>query len=112
MPLLTFLDLSNNKIAEIYEKNFDKQALLQTLYLNHNRIAKIAPKSFESLLQLRILDLSYNKLKTLTFDMFGAKFAGNKLRKINLSFNELTVIDAALFATLRGLTSLNVSGVS
>lgn len=112
LPLLTNLDISENKITEIHEKNFFKQTLLQTLLISGNRIEKIAPKSFENLLQLRVFDLSKNKLKTFTNDFFGIKFTSNKLRKLNLSFNELSTIDALLFASLRNLVSLNLSFVS
>lgn len=114
LPLLTFMDLSNNLLPEILEKHFLKLLNLQTLYLHHNRIEKIANKAFESLLQLRVLDISRNKLKTFTLEMFGgiSKFTGNKLRKLNLSNNRLMVLDTSLFANLKNLVYLNLAFVS
>lgn len=100
-------------MTEILEKTFNKVLNLQTLYIHNNRIEKIANKAFESLLQLRILDISRNKLKTFTLEMFGGnKFTGNKLRKLNLSYNKLMVLDTSLFANLKNLISLNLAFVS
>ncbi|XP_070510072.1 leucine-rich repeat-containing protein 15-like [Chironomus tepperi] len=109
LPLLTFLDLCNNKIPEIYQKTFMKQTLLQTLYLDNNKIAKIHPNAFENNLQLRNLDLSVNKIKTFTAEYFGTKFGGNRLRKLNLAQNEISTVDANLFAILKNLVMLNLS---
>lgn len=113
LPLLTFLDLSNNIMTEILEKTFQKVLSLQTLHIHNNRIEKIANKAFESLLQLRTFDISRNRLKTFTLEMFGGnKFTGNKLRKLNLSYNKLMVLDTSLFSNLRNLISLNLAFVS
>lgn len=113
MPLLTLLDLSNNKISEIFEKNFFKSTLLVTLNIGRNRIAKIAPKSFEKLLMLKNLDISNNKLESLTVEMFGGNlFAANKLRKLNFSNNLIATLKVNLFALLVNLATLDVSGVS
>ncbi|KAG5678516.1 hypothetical protein PVAND_008183 [Polypedilum vanderplanki] len=109
LPLLTFLDISNNRITDINDRVFFKQTLLQTLNLSKNRIATITVKSFENLLQLRTMDISYNKLKTFNYDLFGNKFTGNRLRKLNLNNNELVSLDNSLFAVLRNLVSLNLS---
>ncbi|KAL7050479.1 hypothetical protein ACKWTF_004095 [Chironomus riparius] len=109
LPLLTYLDISHNKITEIHQKNFVKQTLLQSLYLDSNKIDKIQPNAFENNLQLRNLDLSVNKIKTFTTALFGTKFGGNRLRKLNLAQNELADIDANLFAILKNLVTLNLS---
>lgn len=112
--MLTFLDVSNNLLTEIIDKNYQKLLNLQILNLHHNRIEKIASKAFESLLQLRNLDISHNKITTFTLDLFGGsnKFTGNKLRKVNLSNNKLMTLDSTLFAILKNLVSLNLSFVS
>ena len=68
--------------------------------------------AFENNLQLRNLDLSVNKIKTFTTALFGTKFGGNRLRKLNLAQNELADIDANLFAILKNLVTLNLSSVS
>jgi Leucine-rich repeat (LRR) protein len=57
------------------------------------------------------MDMSYNKLKAFTYDFFGNKFTTNRLRKLNLNNNELAKLDNNLFAVLRNLVSLNLSGV-
>lgn len=113
LTTMTFLDLSNNKLTEIYAQNFIKSTSLLTLYICHNRIAKIAPKSFEKMLMLRTMDISDNKLETFTAEMFGGNlFAGNKLKKLNLSLNLLTTLKASLFALMLNLVTLDLSGVS
>lgn len=113
LNVLTFLDLSDNKIVEIFDKNFMKSTTLQVLKLGRNRISKIAPKSFEKMLALKSLDISNNKLETFTPEMFnGNSFAGNKLRKLNLSFNLLTTLKENLFSLLLSLTHLDLSSVS
>lgn len=113
LPLLTFLDMSNNKITEIFEKNFQKSTALLTLYLCHNRINKIAPKSFEKLLMMKTLDVSSNKLDVFKPEMFGGNlFAGNKLKKLYLSNNLLSVLNGNVFAILVNLGTLYLSGVS
>lgn len=112
LSVLTFLDLSNNKIVEIFDKNFMKSNVLQTLNMHHNRISKIAPKSFEKMLALKTLDISNNKLETFTAEMFnGNAFAGNKLRKLDLSVNLLTALKENLFALLLSLNHLDLSSV-
>lgn len=113
LPLLTFLDMSNNKITEIFEKNFQKSTALLTLYLCHNRINKIAPKSFEKLLMMKTLDVSSNKLDVFKPEMFGGNlFAGNKLKKLNLSNNLLSILNGNVFAIFVNLGTLYLSGVS
>lgn len=105
--------MSNNKITEIFEKNFQKSTQVQTLYLCHNRINKIAPKSFEKLLMMKTLDVSNNKLDVFKPEMFGGNlFAGNKLKKLNLSNNLLSILNGNVFAILVNLGSLYLSGVS
>lgn len=89
-----------------------KQTLLQTLYLDNNKIEKINPNAFENNLQLRNLDLSVNKIKAFTMTFFGTKFGGNRLRKLNLAQNEISSLDASLFAILKNLVTLNLSSVS
>ena len=109
---MTFLDVSNNKISEIFEKNFLKSSSLQTLYICHNRISKIAPKSFEKLLMLKTMDISNNKLQSFSFEMFGGSaFTGNKLRKLNLSNNMLTILNPVLLALFVNLVYLDLSEV-
>ena len=109
---MTFLDVSNNKISEIFEKNFLKSSSLQTLYICHNRISKIALKSFEKLLMLKTMDISNNKLQSFSFEMFGGSaFTGNKLRKLNLSNNMLTILNPVLLALFVNLVYLDLSEV-
>lgn len=113
LPYLVNLDLSNNKLTEIYEKNFQKSLVLQDLNLSNNRIAKIAPKSFETLKMLKTMDMSNNKMETFTAEMFaGNLFVGNKLRKLSLNDNQLTSLKGNLFALLTNLNHLNISNVS
>lgn len=110
---MLILNLSHNKIVEIYELNFQKSTLLHDLNLSHNYIAKIAPKSFVKLLMLKSLDLSNNKLETFSQDLFGGSlFTGNKLRKLDLSYNQLTALKGSLFALFVNLAILDLSNVS
>jgi Leucine-rich repeat (LRR) protein len=113
LTLMTFLDLSNNKITEIYVQNFAKSSALQTLNLSENRIKTIAPNAFSKLLALMTLDLSNNKLEAFKSEFFGADlFKENKLRRLNLSNNLLTTLSLNLFKVLVGLSTLEVNNVS
>lgn len=61
---------------------------------------------------LKTLDISDNKLGAFTADLFsGNLFAGNKLKKLNLSKNLITNLNADVFALLLSLGVLDLSEV-
>ncbi len=61
---------------------------LERLFLSHNQITEIS-RNITDLAHLTILDLSHNRITSLppTSD-----WSGNRLNKLNLSFNQLNVL--------------------
>ena len=81
------LDASNNKITDlpIGAANFWMHSL-ERLILSHNSITEIS-RNITELNHLTLLDLSHNRIKTLPPT---SAWSGNRLNKLNLSFNQLT----------------------
>ena len=61
---------------------------LERLYLAYNKISEIS-RNITELTHLTVLDLSHNKIRFLPPTSF---WTGNRMNKLNLSFNLLTVL--------------------
>ncbi|XP_067835873.1 biglycan-like [Heptranchias perlo] len=82
----TLLDLQNNKITEIKEKDFKGLSKLYALYLVNNKISKVHPKAFLPLATIQKLYLSKNALveipKNLPQSLVELRIHENRIKKV------------------------------
>ncbi|XP_042879793.1 oplophorus-luciferin 2-monooxygenase non-catalytic subunit-like [Penaeus japonicus] len=90
---LTFLSLYNNQITYYVTNGQNDLPNLSTLVLKQNQITVIFASAF-SYASLTELDLSHNKIATIGKDAFAAL---NKLKNLNLSYNQLTRLEDCWF---------------
>ncbi|XP_044157688.1 asporin [Bufo gargarizans] len=80
------LDLQNNKIKEIKEKDLQGLTALSALFLNNNKLYKVHPKAFQSTNKLRRLYLSHNQLteipSNLPKSLAELRIHDNKVKKV------------------------------
>ncbi|XP_063282549.1 asporin [Pelobates fuscus] len=80
------LDLQNNKIKEIREKDLQGLTNLYALFLNNNKVYKVHPKAFQSTKKLRRLYFSHNQLteipSNLPQSLAELRIHDNKVKKI------------------------------
>ena len=83
------LDASHNHLLDlpIGASNYWMHSL-ERLYLAYNQISEIS-RNITELTHLTVLDLSHNKIRFLPPTSF---WTGNRMNKLNLSFNLLTVL--------------------
>eukprot|EP00960_Hanusia_phi_P047471 758412-Hanusia_phi.AAC.7 len=70
IPLMFFLDMSNNKLASLPAGVFDKLFTLNELYLSGNQLTSLPTRVFKGMLNMWYLDLSNNKLACLPPEIF------------------------------------------
>ncbi|XP_078061454.1 biglycan-like [Mustelus asterias] len=82
----SLLDLQNNKITEIKEKDFQGLSKLYALYLVNNKISKVHPKAFLSMTALQKMYLSKNALveipKNLPKSLVELRIHENRIKKV------------------------------
>ncbi|KAK9090943.1 hypothetical protein Sjap_024120 [Stephania japonica] len=111
LPNLTNLDLSNNQLNGTIPSSLFTLPSLQIMFLYENKFIVIfddetIPDSFSS--QLEELDLSHNLLEG-NIPKFISKFTS--LRSLSLkSINFHGVIDPRMFASLKNLAEIDLSG--
>ena len=104
---LEIIDLGNNKIEEIKEKNiFENLQSVKQLLLPYNNIKNISSDSFEFLQNLLSIDLSHNQLLEIDCKIF--RFSKN-LKEINLTKNFFEKIDSFTFSSIEYLEVINLS---
>ena len=83
------LDASHNQLTDlpIGATSYWTQSL-ERLFLSHNNISEVS-QNITELSHLTILDLSHNKIRTLPLTSI---WSGNRLNKLNLSFNQLSML--------------------
>ncbi|XP_016964229.1 lumican [Drosophila biarmipes] len=87
---------------------------VENLYLANNQIESITEGAFQNLTELTTLDLSHNRItsKVLVPDVFKGPFTLNdfaaleKLKTLNLGYNDLHTLDADLFEHTPNLEEL------
>ncbi|XP_017075636.2 leucine-rich repeat neuronal protein 3 [Drosophila eugracilis] len=87
---------------------------VENLYLANNQIDSIAEGAFQNLTELSTLDLSHNRLtsKVLVPDVFKGPYTVNdfaaleKLKTLNLGYNDLHSLDADLFEHIPNIEEL------
>lgn len=101
-------DLSSNRIVAIPPDFFkDQSASLESVLLGNNSISALSPGLFGNLKQLNTLDFSYNKLTSKSIN--NSTFRGLiRLVLLDLSSNEITRLDSAIFSDLYTLQILSL----
>lgn len=100
---LLYLDVSANRLFQMNEADLESMVHycpdLKTLILSNNSLASIPFRMFERSHSLEALDLSHNKLKYVDFNV---NFL-TKLQKFDLSYNEIVSLDGSTRVQLDNL---------
>nr|DBA29021.1 TPA: hypothetical protein GDO54_009291 [Pyxicephalus adspersus] len=100
------LDISNNLIQEITDKDLKPYEQLKVLLLNNNAIYFIHQNAFQSLVNLEELDISNNKLINISVTWFRHL---QRLKRLNLLGNQYTSLGkTSLFSSLSSLRDLKI----
>lgn len=126
---LKILDLSHNKLGRVPSNCFySTRDSLEVLFLSYNQISTFDFYAFSSLVLLKELRLSHNKIVNIGFILYPLRnlrilyLDHNLIREINgrvldqsislrdldLSFNNINLIDDRSFASLKNLSELNL----
>jgi len=103
---LILLDLSDNQLQTLGERNFNQLRTLKTLQIGNNRLSHLNNQTFAGLINLQQLHLSANELRSLNGDVFRTL---NRLRLLDLSHNALTNLQSDVFVNLIAIEILNLS---
>lgn len=126
---LRVIYLTHNKISKIEAAAFRGMRLLTRLYLSDNQIGDVGRGAFNSLQRIKTIDLARNRLQFVDYQMFSKlPFAEelllqeNQLTKIktgsfqelayvvvNVSHNQISVIEKDSFQTCVNMTILDMS---
>ncbi|KAK5603014.1 hypothetical protein CRENBAI_014510 [Crenichthys baileyi] len=105
---LVYLDCSNNSLTEISESTFGNLRKLAYLDLSFNTLLQIEDRTFGPLASLVMLRMTDNpSLGEIHPDAFSENFA---LQVLDLSRNNLTVLNISSLIALPALRSLGLSG--
>ncbi|KAG8556440.1 hypothetical protein GDO81_018077 [Engystomops pustulosus] len=102
-PDTRLLDLQNNKIKEIKEKDLQGLTSLSALFLNNNKLYKVHPKAFQSTNKLRRLYLSHNQLTEIPANL------PKSLAELRIHDNKVKKVQKDSF---KGMNSLHVLEMS
>ncbi len=95
--VLTNLSVTLNNLTLISSKCFSNLPLLRYVNISYNLIAELKPFSFHNAVNLFILDLSYNEITHLIHSVF---FGGATLKVLNLKGNFIDHVSADFFVGL------------
>ncbi|CAL8295104.1 unnamed protein product [Lota lota] len=104
IPSLTSLKVSNNNIKVIRSDMLHLCTNLKELDLGMNKITDISDNSFQSLRQLNILVMKLNRLTSVPY---AVRKTG--ILKLDLSFNNISVLGCDDFANMTRLRILHLS---
>lgn len=105
---LVYLDCSNNSLTEISESTFGNLRKLAYLDLSFNTLLQIEDRTFGPLVSLVMLRMTDNPiLGEIHPDAFSENFA---LQVLDVSRNNLTVLNISSLIALPALRSLGLSG--
>ncbi|XP_015248460.1 PREDICTED: leucine-rich repeat-containing protein 52-like [Cyprinodon variegatus] len=105
---LVYLDCSNNSLTEISESTFGNLRKLAYLDLSFNTLLQIEDRTFGPLVSLVMLRMTDNpSLGEIHPDAFSENFA---LQVLDVSRNNLTVLNISSLIALPALRSLGLSG--
>ncbi|XP_053325593.1 asporin [Spea bombifrons] len=97
------LDLQNNKIKEVKEKDLQGLSSLYALFLNNNKVHKVHPKAFQSMKKLRRLYFSHNQLTEIPSNL------PTSLAELRIHDNKVKKVQKGAF---KGMESLHVLEMS
>jgi Leucine-rich repeat (LRR) protein len=100
------LNLGENKIQSIHERDFEGFGNMTGLTLYHNEIKTISVHAFKHLKNLEVLFLSRNQLKTVHKDMLKGL---NNLTGLFLQDNQIQTIPMGFLQNASNLKDLSVS---
>lgn len=100
----TLLDLQNNKITEIKEKDFKNLGKLYALYLVNNKIKKVHPRAFKQLVSIQKLYLSKNALVEIP------KNLPHSLVELRIHDNHITKVPKEAFRGLKSMNCIEMGG--
>ena len=103
---LLLLDLNENQLQTLGERNFAQLKALKVLKVGSNRLGQLSNQTFAGLASLQQLYLPHNELRTVHSDVFRPL---NRLRLLDLSHNALASLPGDVFAALPTLELLNLS---
>lgn len=103
---LEVLDLSNNALTELGQKQLESQKVLRWLNLSFNAIGSLESRAFLGLGQLEVLDLRNNELASVEAAVFSDL---TELADLDLSYNRIERLSDECFASLGRLRSLDLS---
>lgn len=99
-PLLSYLDLGQNRISNL--TNITVFVNLETIYLYNNRLEALELNVFKNFTKLKILNVNYNQIAALSGDYFPPT-----LTYLGLYYNELTTLNYSALQ-LPSLETLNL----
>lgn len=105
---LHYLDVSDNRIAQIEAIGKCGAKNLQTLLLSNNNITSISHTTFNGLSELTILDLSFNNLHTLAHGSLFDQLTN--LKHLSLAYTNLSHFSFGMVVGCQQLELLNISG--
>lgn len=103
---LLLLDLNENQLQTLGERNFAQLKALKVLKVGSNRLGQLGNQTFAGLASLQQLYLPHNELRTVHSDVFRPL---NRLRLLDASHNALASLPGDVFAALPTLELLNLS---
>lgn len=106
LPILKFLDLSCNNIANSTQIQINELSELEHFDLSGNQLNIIQRNVFEKSIKLKVVNLSYNRLNSINKDTFRDLV---NIEGLDLSYNQITFIDNDSFSHLIKLQYLDLS---
>uniref|UniRef100_UPI003590153C protein slit-like n=1 Tax=Myxine glutinosa TaxID=7769 RepID=UPI003590153C len=104
---LPICDFSFSYITEI-PKNISEDT--EVLSFTYNHLWNIPAGAFSHLRKLSNLDLSFNSLDEFHFERADVNGSTPELKKLNLGFNKLRILDPQMFSMLSKLNWLGLQG--
>ena len=106
------LSMKANEITDILPGTFENTSSLEYLVLSYNEISEIMSGTFENLSSLEYLDLGYNKIKHLNIAVFSGLGTFNgltNLERLSMTGKEITEILPGTFEYMSSLERLDLS---
>lgn len=101
-------DASNTGLTEVsHFRNVSKQ--LKKLIASHNNITEVPSHLFNTAASIETIDFSFNRIKQINLDAFQNGFYGLGVIHLNLSHNEIKILEKDTLKHLDELVVLDIS---